>query len=148
MISLVTRLIIIIVLIAGCAVNESKTQTEPEHFPAIWLIRFIDAEEQSLGYLKLRLTDEFVDGNYCGNDYRKKAFVIEDELDVDVGMDKQPAYHLDGFWIKIDLTASVCYTNYMLIGGIDREEASGFFNYTHPLGGYNIGRFAANPVSE
>lgn len=132
--------------LSACA--SSETQEAPQGFPVIWDFRFVDTEQNPLGNIRIQLTEDPIDDGYCGEDYFRKAIVLEDDLAYDLGMEKQPAYHISLFALALDLTASVCHTNFILSGPINSEEASGFFNYAHPLGGYNIGRFTATPIVE
>jgi hypothetical protein len=111
---------------------------------AVWQFDFVDTEQRSRGYLLLAFTDELVDQPTCGNDYWKKIVVLDDGLDFDLSVEPRPAYTVNGPWLTMDLTASVCYLDHKLIGDITPDGASGFFNFSHQLGGYNIGKFTAN----
>ena len=146
------RIFVLSVCLSACTANDSKPETDSDasgQFPVIWDIQIFDKEQQPLGNLKIRLTEEPVDDDYCGYDYFRKAIVLEDNLKADLqGIEKQPAYHIGALWLTIDLTASVCWADYILMGDINKEEAKGFFNYSHPFGGYNIGSFTASPVVE
>lgn len=126
------------------------TQTaEPEEeqgIPRVWEFLFFDRDQNDLGRIRLALTDQPIDDRYCGDAYLKKAVILEDELAFDLDLEMQPAYSISLFWLRLDLTASSCNTNFMVLGNIDATEASGFFNYAHPLGGENIGRFTAVPL--
>ena len=114
---------------------------------AVWRFDFVDTHHESLGHLLLAFTNESIDEPSCGNDYLKKMVVLEDGLDFDFGVESRPAYSINGPWLTVDLTASVCYIDHKLIGDITQGGAAGFFNYSHKLGGYNIGRFTARPFS-
>jgi len=138
----------------GCTSSQLRSQdvaaatdTEPTVLHAVWQFDFFDTNNQSLGYLLLAFTGEGIDEPTCGNDYWKKMVVLEDRLDFDFGVESRPAYSINGPWLTIDLTASVCYIDHMLIGDITQDGATGFFNFSHKLGGYNIGKFTARPYS-
>lgn len=113
----------------------------------VWRFDFVDTDQESLGYLLMVFTNDTVDEPTCGNDYWKNMVVLENSLDFDFGVESRPAYTLNGPWLTIDLTASVCYLDHNLIGDMTADGASGFFTFSHKLGGYNIGRFTARPVS-
>ena len=94
----------------------------------------------------LLLTQEDIGTESCVDQYWKKALVIDDSLDFDVGFEKQPAYNIKGPWLTIDLTASTCNVHHRLIGDVNSDGATGSFNYLDLLGSYNIGTFTASPV--
>jgi hypothetical protein len=134
-------------LLVACASQDEKpANAEGTSIPPIWDVSFVGTGNEDLGSLRIALTSEPIDEDYCGASYLRKAIVLEDHLDVDLGMDKQPAYSISMFWLWLDLTASSCNTNFLLLGNIDPDESVGFFNYAHPLGGESIGRFEAVPV--
>lgn len=112
----------------------------------VWRFDFVDTDKESLGHLLLVFTQDSVDEPTCGNDHWKNMVVLENSLDFDFGVESRPAYTVNGPWLTIDLTASVCYLDHNLIGDITPDGASGFFTFSHKLGGYNIGRFTARPV--
>jgi hypothetical protein len=137
----------IVLLLAGCESQDPKPATDPDSsIPPIWEIAFVGTDNEDLGSLRIALTTEPIDEDYCGASYLRKAIVLEDNLEVDLGMAKQPAYSISMFWLWLDLTASSCNTNFLLLGNIDPDESVGFFNYSHPLGGKSLGRFEAVPV--
>jgi len=125
----------------------AAADTERPRCQDVWQFDFVDTNNESLGYLLLALTDDSVAEPTCGNDYWKKMVILEDSLDFDFGVESRPAYTVNGPWLTADLTASVCYIGHMLIGEFTPDGASGFFNFSHKLGGYNIGRFTARPYS-
>jgi hypothetical protein len=132
-------------LVSACAVRDTEPADE-RGIPGVWDIEFFDRDRNGLGSIRIALTNEPVDDQYCGEPFYRKAVILEDELDFDIGMEKRPAYSISFFWLKLDLTASVCHTNFLLMGNIDPTQASGFFTYAHPLGGEYLGRFTALPV--
>ena len=137
----------IAVLLAACeSQNEKPAEVQDRGIPPIWDVSFVGTGNEDLGSLRIALTTEPIDEDYCGASYLRKAIVLEDNLDVDLGMDKQPAYSISMFWLWLDLTASSCNTSFLLLGNIDPDESVGFFNYAHPLGGESIGRFKAVPA--
>jgi len=149
-----TTLLALIISLYGCTSTQPRSQnlvampdTKIAADQAVWRFDFVDTNHESLGYLVLAFTEDSVDEPTCGNDYWKKIVVLEDSLDFDFGVESRPAYTVNGPWLTIDLTASVCYLDHNLIGDITRGGASGFFTFSHNLGGYNIGRFTARPVS-
>lgn len=139
-------LIPFILLLSACAPVEPKDDLSQQSFPAVWDVRFFGKQGEGLGSMRLELTTEPIDDAYCGKPYFWKAVVLESDIDVELWRDVQPAYHIYARWLSVDLTASTCNVNYVLMGNIDRESASGFFNFSHPLGGENLGRFEAVPV--
>ena len=58
----------------------------------------------------------------------------------------QPTYEIRGPWITIDLTGTICNVGYRFLGELGDDGATGFFNYSHKMGGENIGRFVATPI--
>lgn len=140
------RLIALLIL-AGCAPVEPRDDASQNTFPAIWDIEFFGKQDERIGTMRLGLTTEPIDDGYCGQPYFRKAIVIDSDMEVEMWRDVQPAYHIYAYWLSVDLTASSCNVNYVLLGNIDRESASGFFNFSHPLGGENLGRFEARPVT-
>jgi hypothetical protein len=149
------RTLIALILCAyGCTSSQlgskdvaAATDAESAVHQAVWQFDFVDTNNEPLGYLLLAFTDERIDEPTCGNDYWKKMVLLENNLDFDFGVESLPAYFINGPWLTIDLTASVCYIDHTLIGDITQEGAAGFFNFSHQLGGYNIGRFTARPYS-
>ena len=101
-----------------------------------------------LEYMVLAFTDKKIDEPACGRNEWAKMLVLEDSLDIDFGVNPQPAYLILGPWLRIDLTASACYLNHNLIGDISPDGASGHFTLTHKIGGRYLGKFTARPVSE
>ena len=149
-----STLIALIFCLYGCTYSQPRSQdlatetdTEPVAHQAVWRFDFVDTDHNTLGYLLLAFTNDSIDEPTCGNDYWKKMVVLEDSLDFDFGVESRPAYTVNGPWLTIDLTASVCYIDHNLIGDITEDGASGFFTFSHKLGGYNIGRFTARPIS-
>jgi hypothetical protein len=140
-------LLLVCVALSACA-SQAGEPEKAGGIPRVWDIEFFDRDQEDLGSIRLALTDEPIDEDYCGDAYQRKAVIIDDQLTVDLDLEKRPAYSISFYWLRLDLTASVCHTNFLLLGNIDASEASGFFNYAHPLGGQNIGRFHAVPVRE
>lgn len=145
---------VLLLCLCACASSEPVDQAQTASDGAasqsqqpVWRFDFVDDNQDSLGYLLLAFTAEAVDEPTCGKDYRKKMRVVEDRLDFDLGVEAQPAYSINGPWLTIDLTASVCYIDHNLIGDITDDGATGFFTYSHRLGGRSIGSFTAHPVS-
>jgi len=140
------RLLPVFFFLFGCTSSPPVDDSSEVTFPTVWDFEFVDKEESSLGSVRLGLTMEPVDEDYCGGSYFRKAKVLRDDLKIDLYKSLQPAWHIFAYGLSIDLTASTCNTNYLLIGSMNPEEASGYFNYAHPLGGEYIGRFTAAPV--
>ena len=140
------RLLPIFFLLSACAPVEPKDDATQRAFPAVWDIEFFDKQDQRIGKMRLGLTTEPLDEQYCGKPYFRKAVVLDSEMDIEMWRDVQPAYHIYAYWLSVDLTASSCNVNYMLLGNINEASASGFFNFAHPLGGEHLGRFEAAPV--
>jgi len=128
--------------------TESAPDAEIAAEDVAWRFDFIDTAGSSMGFMVLVFTDEKIDEPTCGNDNWARMIILEDALDIDFGVDPRPAYSLRGSWLRIDLTASVCYLNHNLIGDISPEGASGYFTLTHKIGGRYIGKFTASPVSQ
>ena len=95
----------------------------------------------------LAFTETRVGEPICNNDGWSQMLVLEDKLNFDFGVRLRPAYLISGPWLTIDLTSSICYLDHNLIGNITPEGASGFFTSSHRIGGQNIGKFTAGPVS-
>ena len=112
-----------------------------------WRFDFVDVDQKPLGFLVLVFSEDRVDEPTCGNDHWSRMPVVENGLDFDFGVEFRPAYTIHGPWLTIDLTSSVCYLDHMLIGNIAPDGVSGFFNLSHKIGGENIGKFTARPVS-
>ena len=149
-----STLLTLIVCLYGCVSTQPSDQdlaatpaTYTVEDQTVWRFDFVDTDQESLGYLLMVFTDDSVNEPTCGNDYWKNMLVLENSLDFDFGVESHPAYTVRGPWLTIDLTASVCYFDYKLIGDITPDGASGFFTFTHKLGGDYLGRFTARPVS-
>ena len=140
------RLAPVFFFLFGCASGPPVDESSGDTFPAVWDFEIVDKEQTALGSIRLRLTMEPVDEDYCGGSYFRKAKVLRDDLKIDLYKSLQPVWHVFARGLSIDLTASTCNTNYLFIGSINPEEASGYFNYAHPLGGEYIGRFIGTPV--
>lgn len=129
------------------AVPPDRPDDESGRINATWRFEFVDRNGKSMGHMLLVFTADKIDQPTCGNDDWQKMLVLEDNLDFDFGVDSRPAYSLHGPWLTIDLTSSVCYLDHILIGDMTPNAASGFFNLSHQIGGENIGRFTAKPLS-
>ena len=140
-----------ILCLCGCASSQTdsdeQSATSGVAPAAAWRFDFVDTENKSLGYLVMAFSDQPVDEPTCGYDYWKKMVVLDDKLDFDFGAEFQPAYTIFGPWLTIDLTASVCSIDHNMIGDISADGASGHFTLSHKIGGNNLGRFTAHPVS-
>lgn len=141
------RMSLVFFFLFGCTASPPADESGAVTFPAVWDFEFVDKEQNSLGSIRLGFTTEPVDADYCGESYYRKAKVLSDGLEIDLHKPLQPVWHIFAYGLSIDLTASTCNTNYVLIGNMNTEEASGFFNYAHPLGGEHIGRFTGTPVA-
>lgn len=112
-----------------------------------WNFHISGREQESLGHITLRLTGESIDLACDENDW-KRAIVVENKLKYDFGFALQPAYRFHGHWLTVDLTAANCGADHLLNGEMKNSNATGFFNYSHRLGGNNIGTFIAIPVAK
>ena len=143
------RLFFPLLLLSACATDRvTDDEIETGGIPAIWEFTFTDRDASDLGTIRLAFTDEPADDGYCAGRGLRKAHILEDNLDFDLGMDKQPAYRFGIRWMELDLTATSCNVNFLLLGNFDASSSSGIFNYAHPLGGDFIGRFSAVPVNQ
>lgn len=142
------RTLLSLVLMCGCAAAPATDEPDPGRIPAVWDFEFVDADKQPLGSIRLRFRSERIDESYCGEAYFMKADVLQNDLQLDIYKSLQPAWHVFAYGLSIDLTASSCNTNYLLIGSMNATEASGYFNYSHPLGGEYMGRFTGAPVHQ
>jgi hypothetical protein len=115
--------------------------------PGVWVFSVQDPQKESMGHIMLHFTGESVAAP-CDNRGWKRAVIFEDKIDYDFGFELQPAYRVHGYWLTVDLTASVCGAGHLFNGDLGDDGASGFFNYSHRLGGNNIGTFIAVPVEE
>jgi hypothetical protein len=144
--------ILLIWCLGACASTKNdSSQLAPDAKEAAdmaWRFDFVDTTDSPMGYMVMAFTTERVDEPTCGKSDWAKMLILEDNLDIDFGVDPRPAYLIMGPWLRIDLTASVCYLNHNLIGDITPESASGYFTMTHKVGGSYIGKFTARPVSE
>jgi hypothetical protein len=116
--------------------------------PRVWHFFVTDEQERQLGSIALLLTKEGVGPDTCVDSYWRKAIVMESTLDFDFGVDISPAYHLNGPWLTVELTAASCSLNHRLIGDADNDGASGSFHYIHSLNATIIGSFYAKPTLE
>ena len=149
------RISMLFLLLTGCSASAPDIGTEISPLTPglwrqsqLWSFELVDIHERSLGKIVLLMSDERVDVSSCDNRHWKKALVVEDELDFDFGFEIEPAYKIHGRWLNVDLTASICDADYNLNGELSKEGAAGFFNYSHLLGGRNIGTFTAVPVTD
>ena len=146
---------IILLCLTGCASNKQANfgalfaQLTPERWkhPGVWDIQIKNSQNESMGELRLHLTGERA-SEFCDDADWKRADIIHGTIDYDFGFDLRPAYRVHGNWITIDLTAAVCGADHLLNGELSGDEASGFFNYSHRLGGNNIGTFIAVPAAD
>lgn len=145
--------LVFILAMSACAGNDTaKKESDPGITPirwqtaATWEFHITDAEQRDLGTIVLRLSPDVVEEDSCAKTGWRKAIVMEDNLDFDFSADKQPAFNISANWITIDLTATVCNVNHVLIGELVEDGAAGHFNYSHPLGGYSVGTFKATPI--
>jgi hypothetical protein len=147
--------IFILLCLASCASKKQPdysglfAQLTPARWqqPGVWDFHMVDQQHKSMGHMLLRLTGESVT-SACDDADWKRAVIVEDELDYPFGFELQPAYRVHGNWLTIDLTASVCGADHLLNGELEGAGASGFFNYSHRLGGNNIGTFVAVAIEE
>lgn len=155
--AILIRNAIILVLLVGCGTSSSTTTYRgmmarltpaPWQQPGTWDFHIIDPEEQSMGHIVLRLTGAPVDNPVCAEGDWYRALLLEESVDYDFGFDLRPAYRVHGQWLTVDLTSSICNADHLLNGEMDDDGASGFFNYAHRLGGNNLGKFTATPVSD
>lgn len=142
-----------LLLLAACTVIEPDLGDAVEtpsfgrwQYPDTWEFHVVDDQQRSLGSITLRLTEEDVGDDLCADAFWKRAVVLEDRLEIDLGGEKHPAYHIEGPWLTLDLTAANCRVSHNFIGEISSERASGFFTQSHPLGGQNLGSFTGTPV--
>jgi hypothetical protein len=146
--------IVLILILCGCISQQREeqqsaatTDANPVVHDVAWRFDFVDNDENSFGFLTMVFTAERIDEPTCGNEHWKKMLILEDRLNFDFGVETRPAYTVHGPWLTIDLTASICYLDHNLIGDITSDGASGFFTFSHKIGGHNIGKFTARPVS-
>jgi len=138
-------------VLAACAAEPDLAAgitpaTTPEAWrrPADWAFEVVDRDERPLGQVTLRLTARHSDA--CGEPGWLRAIIVEDHLDLGVGIVKNPAFRIVGPWLVVDLTSSTCSAGHRLVGDLGPDGATGFFNYAHRLGGENLGRFVARPA--
>ncbi|MDH4107607.1 MAG: hypothetical protein OEW35_04775 [Gammaproteobacteria bacterium] len=139
-----------LVLIAACATPPDPapytSATTPESWrrAADWEFEITDPDERPLGRLTLRLTSR--PSRSCGEPGWRRAVIIDDRLDLGIGVVKNPAFRIVGPWLVVDLTSTTCSAGHRLVGDLYADRAEGFFNYAHRLGGENLGRFVARPA--
>jgi hypothetical protein len=114
-----------------------------------WEFEVFDKEKNDLGsivlYFSATATATATDLAPCKDGYWWRADVVSEDLEYKFGFDLKPAYRLHGPWLTVDLTSTTCSADYLLNGEMNGETAQGFFNYSHKLGGDNIGKFIALP---
>ncbi len=142
-------------LVAGCVTTTPETESRdggliPDAwlYANAWKFELFDQADQSIGHVTLLLTHQPATGGRCTEGRWLHAVLVENEADIDFGLELKPAYQISGPWIRIDLTASLCDLDYVLIGDMLEDGGRGFFNYSHALGGRPIGRFTAEPLMQ
>ncbi len=150
--------LLVLLLPLGCSMNGGTgsdyrgifAQITPARWqqPGTWNFRVVSEQEQPMGHIIVRLTNEYVADDACHDDNWMQAVILENKLDYDFGFDLHPAYRVHGRWLTLDLTASMCHVGHIFNGEVDDDGASGFFNYYHRLGGTYIGTYTAVPVTQ
>lgn len=149
--------ITVLVGLFGCTMNKPDADADADifvasltppawHYSDTWIFRVVNDRQRELGEIVLLLTGKKTSADSCAENGSNKAVVINNSLDIDFGFELDPAFTLHGRWLRIDLTASTCDVDHVLYGEVNAKSANGFFNYSHPLGGYNIGTFRATPA--
>jgi len=140
-----------LLVLAACAADPQPATvwtpaTTPEAWrrPANWAFEIVDHDRRPLGQVTLRLTTR--PSEACGEPGWRRAIIVDDNLDLGVGVVKSPAFRIVGPWLVVDLTSSTCSAGHRLVGDLGPDGATGFFNYAHRLGGENLGRFVARPA--
>lgn len=114
--------------------------------PAAWSFEVVSDDQAALGRVVLLFTADPLPSGPCGGADWHRAVLLEERLDVDLGMRPAPAWRIEGPWLTVDLTAASCSSHHRFVGELDGDGASGFFNHSHPLGGRTLGRFRARPA--
>jgi hypothetical protein len=146
---------IMLFCLTGCASNKqvnfgaffAQLTPEPWTHPGVWDFQVKNSQNESIGELRMHLTGESA-SEFCDDGDWKRADIIHGSIDYDFGFDLRPAYRVHGNWITLDLTAAVCGADHLLNGELSDTGASGFFNYSHRLGGNNVGTFIAVPAAD
>lgn len=147
--------IIVILLAAACASSQVGSNGKPKTATltplrwietGTWRFQISGPDDKQAGSILLNLSNELVDDELCVDKNWKKAVILENDLDVDIGDDAQPAYLVHGRWLTVDLTADRCNVGHKFIGELSASGASGFFNYTTFVGGRHLGSFIAEPL--
>ena len=146
---------IMLLCLTGCASKKQPNfgalfaQLTPERWkhPGVWDFQVENSQNESMGEIRMHLTGESTSG-FCDDGDWQRADIIHGSIDYDFGFDLRPAYRIHGNWITVDLTAAVCGADHLLNGELKRDTASGFFNYSHRLGGNNVGTFIAVPAPD
>ena len=146
---------IILLCLTGCASNKQANfgalfaQLTPERWkqPGVWDFQVTSSQNESMGELRMHLTGESVSESCDDGDW-KRAVIIHGSIDYDFGFDLRPAYRVHGNWITLDLTAAACGADHLFSGELSNDGAIGFFNYSHRLGGNNVGTFVAVPAED
>lgn len=115
--------------------------------PGVWDFHIVDKQKESIGTIRLHLSGESV-ATECDDHDWMRAVIIYDAIQYDFGFKLRPAYRVHGNWLTVDLTATVCGADHLFNGELGDDSASGFFNYSHRLGGNNIGTFTAVLVTD
>jgi len=144
-------LLLALLLLGACAsnpvpVDPVRAAATPDAWrqPADWEFDIVDREDRPLGQVTLRLTNR--PSAACGETGWNRAIIVDDRLDLGIGVVKSPAFRIVGPWLVVDLTSSTCSAGHRLVGDLSPGGAEGFFNYAHRLGGENLGRFVARPA--
>ena len=152
------RHLLILLLLTGCSTTSGSgsdhrglfAQVTPVRWrqPGTWNFRVVNEQQQPIGHLIVRLTNESVGEEACDEGDWMYAVILEDKLDYDFDFALDPAYRVHGRWLTLDLTASMCNVGHVFNGEVDNEGASGFFNYYDPLGGSHLGTYTAVSVTQ
>ena len=144
--------IFLLLVVAACA-SSSNGKPKPATLTPLrwiesgtWRFQIADPDGKQAGSILLNLSAEPVGDELCVDKNWKKAIILNNGLEVDIGDDAQPAYLVHGRWLTVDLTADRCNVGHKFVGELSASGASGFFNYTTSVGGRNLGSFVAEPL--
>lgn len=151
-------LISVLIALGACAQSDTEPELsdEPSVFAAVqtttgrlsqhWKFEITAADDTALGDIELLLTNEVFEQLECDGQAWRRAEVIDNGLEYDIGDDISPAFILRGPWLTIDLAATTCNMGYRLVGTLTGQAATGHFSFVHSLGGEYVGTFTGVPI--
>ena len=144
---------------SGCASTPSRYEglsgaPTPEVWrrPGAWQFHFVDVDRNWLGAIVLNFLDEPTETCSSGDWKYAEVLSSTDEsvglsLPVEIIGGLHVAYQIHGALLQMDLNGNVCDSNNLVLGQLLETGAVGRVDYSHMLGGEQIGWFTAAPAS-